>query len=304
MHHIPVEPPAFFHRGPSPLSRLALLGLLSIALLFADSRFRYLENVRQVVGIVLYPLQRAVQLPGEAVAYVGDYFGSKRQLADDNAHLKQELVAQAPAVHSAAIAEIENARLKALLDVSRRFPGAAIAVEVLYMGRDPFSQKVFVSKGVDAGVKAGDAVIDDQGVVGQVTRAYPMMGEVTLITDRDYAVPVKIERNGVRSIMFGNGTGRAPELRFIASTADVKIGDRLLTSGIDGTYPAGLAVAEVVDVDRNTGQMFARITCRPLAGVERSKFLLVLGREAALPARPEEPAEAETAKKGRKGRRG
>jgi len=181
MHHIPVEPPAFFHRGPSPLSRLALLGLLSIALLFADSRFRYLENVRQVVGIVLYPLQRAVQLPGEAVAYVGDYFGSKRQLADDNAHLKQELVAQAPAVHSAAIAEIENARLKALLDVSRRFPGAAIAVEVLYMGRDPFSQKVFVSKGVDAGVKAGDAVIDDQGVVGQVTRAYPMMGEVTLI---------------------------------------------------------------------------------------------------------------------------
>ena len=304
MQHISVEPPAFFHRGPSPLSRLALLGLLSIALLFADTRFRYLESVRQIVAIALYPFQRAVLLPGDAFNYVADYFGSKRQLADENARLKAQLAAQTPAATSAALLETENVRLKALLDTARRYPHAAIAAEVLNTGRDPFSQKVFINKGVDGGIRAGDAVIDELGVVGQVTRAYPMMSEVTLLTERDYAVPVKIERNGIRSLLFGNGTGRSPELRFTAPSADIKVGDRLVTSGIDGTYPAGLAVAEVIDIDRDTGQMFARIACKPLAGVDRSQFLLVLGREAAQPPRPEEPVETDAVKKGRRGRRG
>jgi rod shape-determining protein MreC len=131
------------------------------------------------------------------------------------------------------------------------------------------------------------------------------MTEVTLVTDRDHAVPVKIERSGIRTVMFGNGTGRAPELRFTAPTADIRDGDRLVTSGIDGTYPAGLAVAEVVNIDRDTGQMFARIACRPLAGFDRSRYMLVIGREAALPPRPEEAADTEAAKKGgRKGRKG
>ena len=305
MRHIPVEPPAFFHRGPSPLSRLALLGLLSIALLFADTRFRYLEGIREYVGVALYPLQRAVQMPGEALSFVGTYFASKHELAEENARLAQELVAHAPAVQGSPSLEVENARLKSLLDVARRYPTAAIAVEVLYTGRDPFSQKLFVNKGTYANVKAGDAVVDERGVVGQVTRAYPMMAEVTLLTDRDHAVPVKIERSGFRSVLFGNGTGRAPELRFTAPSADVKVGDRLVTSGIDGTYPAGLAVAEVIDIDRDTGQMFARIACKPLAGVDRSQFLVVLGHDAVLPARPEEPAATDAAKKGRgRARRG
>jgi rod shape-determining protein MreC len=113
---------------------------------------------------------------------------------------------------------------------------------------------------------------------------------------------VKLERTGIRSVLFGNGTGRAPELRFTAPSADVKVGDRLVTSGIDGTYPAGLAVAEVIDIDRDTGQMFARVACRPLAGVDRSQFLLVLGHEAALPVRPEEATEADAVKKGGRGK--
>ena len=278
-----------------------MLGLLSIALLFADTRFRYLESLRQVVAIALYPLQRAVEVPGEAFSYVGDYFSSKRQLADENARLKQQLVETSTALASAPL-EAENARFKSLLDIERRYRNAAIAVEVLYMGRDPFTQKLFVNKGVDAGVNAGDAVVDELGVVGQVTRTYPLMAEVTLVTDRDHAVPVKIERTGIRSVLFGNGTGRSPELRFTAPSADIKVGDRLLTSGIDGTYPPGLAVAEVIDIDRDTGQMFARIACRPLAGVDRSQYLLVLGREAARSPRPEEPAETGAAKKGGRGK--
>src|SRR5205814_1153693 len=152
MHHISVEPPAFFHRGPSPLSRLALLRLLSIALLFADTRFRSLEGVRQVVAVALYPRQRAVLLPGLAFAYVADYFGSKRQLADENSRLQEVLVAQAPTVRTASLLQVENARLKALLDTAPRYAGAAVAAEVLYTGRDPFTQKLFVNKGVDGGV--------------------------------------------------------------------------------------------------------------------------------------------------------
>ena len=298
MRPIPVDTPAFFNRGPSPLARLAFFGLLSLALLFADTRYRYLESVRQAVAIVLYPVERMLDMPGAAFAYVSDYFGSKRRLADENAMLRQELVARAPATQGYAREQAENARLRALLDVRAQYAATAVAVQVLYTSRDPFTQKVFVDKGTSAGVAAGAGVIDANGVVGQVTRAFPYMAEVTLITDRDQAVPVQVERSGARSVLFGNGTGRSPELRFTSPSADIRAGDRLVTSGLDHPYPPGLAVAEIVDVVRDSGQMFARILCKPLAGIDHSEFLLVLSQSASMPARPEEPGDAEAAKKG------
>jgi rod shape-determining protein MreC len=303
MRHISVEPPPFFHRGPSPLARLAFFGLLSLALLFADTRYHYLENIRRAVGTLLYPLQRVVQLPGEAIAYVGTYFSSQRTLASDNAALKERLLADAPAVQGYSQLEQENARLRSLLTVEKRFHGAALAAEVMYSGRDPFTQKLFVDKGETAGVLAGQAVIDEVGVVGQVTRVFPNMSEVTLVTDKDHAVPVRVERSGVRSVMYGSGTARLPELRFLSPNAEIQPGDRLVTSGIDGTYPAGLAVAQVVSVERETGQMFARVTCRPLAGVERSTIVLILEQAAVSAPRPEEPSETDVPRKGRGRRR-
>jgi rod shape-determining protein MreC len=298
MRPISVDTPAFFHRGPSPLARLAFFGLLSLALLFADTRYRYLESVRLAVAIVLYPVERALEMPGAAFAYVSDYFGSKRRLADENAMLRQELVARAPATQGYTREQEENARLRGLLDVRAQYAATAVAVQVLYTSRDPFTQKVFVDKGASAGVAAGAGVIDASGVVGQVTRVFPYMAEVTLITDRDQAVPVQVERSGARSVLFGNGTGRSPELRFTSPSADIRAGDRLVTSGLDHTYPPGLAVAEIVDVVRDSGQMFARILCKPLAGIDHSEFLLVLSQSASMPARPEEPGDAEAAKKG------
>jgi rod shape-determining protein MreC len=306
MRHVSVEPPPFFHRGPSPLTRLAFFGVLSLVLLFADTRFRYLEGIRSVAAVALYPLHRAVQIPGEAVAWIGSYFASKQALTDQNATLRQDLLARAPAAQGFAHLQDENGRLKALLAIEARYTGVATAVEVLYTGRDPFTQKLFVNRGSSSGIKPGEAVIDEIGVVGQVTRVFPNMAEVTLITDKDHAVPVRVERSGVRSVFFGAGAGRAPELRFMAPTADIRPGDKLVTSGIDGTYPPGLAVARVEAVDRDSGQVFARITVRPLAGADRSTHLLVLGQGAALPARPEETPDSDAAKKsGRgKGRRG
>src|SRR5215831_16694307 len=304
MRHLPVEPPPFFHRGPSPLARLAFFALVSLALLFADTRYRYLENVRHAVGAVIYPVQRALQWPAEGVEYVASYLASNRTLSVENRELKEKLLADAPAVQSFQNLEQENARLRSLISVGERFGGAAVPAEVLYSGRDPFTQKLFVDKGESAGVRAGQAVVDEAGVVGQVTRIYPSMAEVTLVTDKDHAVPVKVERSGVRSVMYGSGTGRLPELRFLSPNAEVQAGDKLVTSGIDGTYPPGLAVAQVVSVERETGQMFARVTCRPLAGVERSSLVLILGQAAVLAPRPEEPADADAPRKGRGKKRG
>jgi rod shape-determining protein MreC len=303
MRYIPVEPPPFFRRGPSALTRLAFFGLISIALLFVDTRYHYLEGVRHVAATVLYPLQRAAQIPGDAIAWIGHYFTSLSSLTEENTTLKRLSVEHAAASQAFAAAQQENARLRALLDVRNDYAAAAKAVEVLYTGRDPFAQKLFVDKGSDADVQPGEAVIDADGVVGQVTRVYPYMAEVTLVTDKDHAVPVQVQRSGVRSVLYGAGAGRAPELRFMAPSADIQVGDVLVTSGLDGTYPAGLAVARVATLERETGQIFARIACTPLAGVDRSEHLLVLGRTTAAPSRPEEPAALDPAKKMGKGKR-
>ena len=303
MRYIPVEPPAFFPRGPSPIARLAFFGLVSIALLFVDTRFHYLEGIRHAVAIALYPFQRAAQLPGEALSAVGSYFASLRTLNEDNVALKRLLVERSATAQAYPSAQQENARLRALLDLGTRYGAAATAVEVLYTSRDPFAQKLFVGKGPDADLQPGEAVIDADGVVGQVTRVFPHMAEVTLVTDKDHAVPVKVQRSGVRSVLYGAGAGHAPELRFMAPSTDIQVGDVLVTSGLDGTYPSGLAVARVATLERETGQIFARITCMPLAGVDRSDYLLVLGRSAAAQLRPEEPTESDSAKKVGKGKR-
>jgi len=189
------------------------------------------------------------------------------------------------------------------LDRARSSSTAAKTVEVLYTGRDPFVQKLFVDRGMDADIQPGEAVIDGDGVVGQVTRVYPYMAEVTLVTDKDHAVPVQVQRSGVRSVLYGSGAGRPPELRFMAPSADIQVGDVLVTSGLDGTYPPGLAVARIATLERDTGQIFARITCTPLAGVDRSEHLLVIGRTAAAMPRPEEPTVQDPAKKMGKGKR-
>jgi rod shape-determining protein MreC len=303
MRYIPVEPPPFFRRGPSPLARLVFFGLISIALLFVDTRYRYLEGIRIVAATILYPLQRAAQWPGEAVAGIADYFTSLRSVTEDNARLTRQAAEYAAAAQALASTQQENARLRALLEARTHYGSAARAVEVLYTGRDPFAQKLFVDKGADADIRPGEAVIDADGVVGQITRVYPNMAEVTLVTDKDHAVPVKVERSGVRSVLYGAGAGHAPELRFMAPSADIQEGDVLVTSGLDGTYPPGLAVARVTKLERETGQIFARIACTPLAGVDRSQHLLVLGQAAAAPPRPEEPALSDTTKKAGKGKR-
>jgi rod shape-determining protein MreC len=166
----------------------------------------------------------------------------------------------------------------------------SIPAEVIYASRDPFAHKIFIDRGAVPGVPAGSAVADDTGIVGQVTRVHPLVSEVTLITDQDQAIPVQVVRSGLRAVAFGSGPSGTLELRFMAANAEVQTGDLLVTSGIDGTYPAGLPVASVMRIERDAEHSFARVVCQPSAGVDRGRYVLVLTNEAKAPPRPDDAA--------------
>jgi rod shape-determining protein MreC len=235
----------------------------------------------------LYPLQRLAVLPRGVGSQISEYFRSLKDAQTDNARLQQQLLMQAPAVQAYTSLERENAALRQLLNIERERSGQTVLAEMLYGPRDPFSQKIIIDKGEDAQIKPGQAVIDQSGVIGQVTRVYPRVAEVTLITDKEQTTPVKVLRSGVRSVLYGAGAGQPLELRFMAGNADVQPGDVLVTSGIDGTYPSDLAVAVVAAVERETGSLFARIQCQPAAGVDRSRQVLVVAPPAPIAARPD-----------------
>ncbi len=293
-------PPPLFNRGPTPLIRLLLCSLLSIGLLIADARLQYLDNVRQIVAVAVYPLQRLAGTPAAIFERIGDFFVTQSRLHNENTRLAEQNLRNAAQLRQFEALSAENAHLRDLLATRQRFPAGTMAAEVLYTGRDPFSRRVIIDKGLQADVKAGQPVIDEIGVIGQVTRVYPWLSEVTLLTDKDQVVPVQNLRNGIRAVIGGTGSDGELELKFIPLNADFQNGDQLVTSGIDAVYPPGLPVAQVTNVERNAAYMFARITCKPLAGVSSHTQVLVVnwGSQA-----PERPAQNEQAA-GKKRRRG
>lgn len=295
------SPPPFFKTGPTPLARLLFFSALSLSLLVADARFNYLTPLRQIAGAIVYPLQRIAAAPVSIARRMGEFFVTHSSLRDENARLSQRELANAAARQQLKALQAENRRLRELLGARERVAADAKAAEVLYAGRDPFSRKIIIDKGSQDDVKAGQAVIEARGVVGQVTRVYPWLAEVTLLTDKGQAVPIQNLRSGLRGVVFGLGQDGALDLKFMPLNADVQNGDRLVTSGIDGTYPPGLPVAEVTHIERNAAFVFARITAKPLAGVASHRHVLVLSwrRDVAPP-----PAETKAQPKRRKGRKG
>ena len=284
------SPPPLFKQGASARAKMMFFALIAVALLMADARLGALGAARQVVGVVLYPLQVLAMLPRDGFFAVTDYFSSLNTLHSENRLLHEKQILNAQQLQQNRQLQAENAQLRKLLAASETIAPRSVLSEILYDARDPFSRKLIVNRGQRQGIERGQPVIDDLGVVGQVTRVFPMTAEVTLLTDKDHAIPVQVLRSGVRSVAYGRGQAGVLELRFMASNADIQKGDVLLTSGIDGVYPAGLAVATVVSIDSKTSDAFARILCLPTAGVSRNRQLLVLLPDArALPEpRPEE----------------
>lgn len=270
------QPPPFFNRGPAPLVRLTFFVSLAILLMVLDARFRYAESVRQVVALAAYPIQRVAMAPVDLFLGVANYFSTTTTLREENTALKTKALRAAPDLLQLEALKEENSQLRRLLEAQERLPRKAVFAEILYAARDPFSRKVVIDKGAQSGIAAGQPVIDDVGVIGQVTRVYLLMSEVTLLSDKDQAIPLQVLRNGLRAVAYGGAEGGMLDLRFMAANADIKNGDTLVTSGIDGTYPPGLPVATVARIERDAAYAFAKITLAPTAGTDRYRQVLVL----------------------------
>jgi rod shape-determining protein MreC len=281
------EPPPFFHRGPSPLARLTFFTLIAIGLMIADHRFHALEAVRMSLTVLANPIQQVAGMPAEAIARVGDYFASQDRLLRENQELKVRVLEQSAMAQEARLLRAEQEHLLSMSPGGSRYADGGIIAEVLYTARNPFTRKIVVDKGLTQGVRSGMAVIDGAGVVGQVTAVGTFTSEVTLVTEKDQSVPVMLVRNGLRAIAVGSGKDGSIDVPFMPVSADIQNGDIFVTSGIDGTYPPGLVVAQVTTVEKNAAYMFAKIVARPAAGVENHRYVMVLPAPPAGPPRPD-----------------
>ncbi len=297
-------PPPFFKQGPSALSKLMVFSALAVFLMVADLRFQLTQPLRSALGLALMPVQWLAMQPAEAARFAGRYFESLSSAQRSEAQVRAQLAQQGTRAMQVEQLTQENQRLRQLLELRDRLPTPGQAAEVVYEAADPYTRKIVIDKGQAQGLEPGSPVIDEAGVIGQVTRVHPLVSEVTLITDRDQAIPVLNARTGQRIVAHGDPGGQQPgglELRFMAANADVQVGDLLTTSGVDGVYPPGLPVAQVAQVERRTDSAFARIHARPVAGVSSARHVMVLKPMGTqLPPRP--PAEAAPAprKGGRK----
>ncbi|HYA21476.1 MAG TPA: rod shape-determining protein MreC [Burkholderiales bacterium] len=292
--------PPLFRRGPSPLARLVFFTLLSLLLFVTDARFKYLETFRLSLSVLIYPLQKLATAPSLILNRASEFFATHAHLTDENAKLNQQNQLNAAQLQRLQALEEENNQLRRLLKAREGYQGSAALAEILYSGRDLFSRRIVIDKGREDGIRPGQAVVDSVGVIGQVTRAYPFVSEVTLVTDKDQTVPVQVLRNGLRAVVFGAGEPSGLELRYMPVNVDIQTGDELITSGIDGTYPYGLPVAVVSKIERNAAYAFARIFCTPSAGVNQHRQVLVLTSPTRNPenviAEPSSKTQAKTKK--------
>ena len=287
-------PPPFFRQGPSALTKLILCSALALFLMVADNRFTITRQLRAVVATVLYYPQQALLVPVQAIQGGSEYAqGLKSAVANEEA-AKRDLARQAERALRVEQLLLENNRLRALLELRPALSVKSQPAQVLYEASDPYSRKVIIDRGATNGVIAASPVINEAGVLGQVTRVYPLSSEVTLLTDKDAAIPVLNTRTQARSAAFGSAAvvGGGMEMRFMAGNADVQVGDTLTTSGVDGVYPPGLPVAKVASVDRKNDSGFARIVLSPIAQPDGVRHVIVLEPVGVqMPARPASAAD-------------
>jgi rod shape-determining protein MreC len=271
----PQQTPAFFVRGASPFSRMVFFCALSIVVMAVDARLNYLSQIRQAFIGGLHPIERIANIPSELIRDTTRYFSVHNQLVQENYMLKQQAFEQKVKLQRLYTLETENEHLRSLLGGDIPIHPRAILGDISHTGRDPFRNVVIVNRGSQHNIQAGQAVVDSKGVIGQVTRVYPFSSEVTLITDKNLSIPVQVERNQLRAIAFGQ-SGNTLDIPYLPTNVDIRIGDKLVTSGIDGIYPSGLAVATVTKIDQNPESPFAKIISTPIAQVSHHLQLLIL----------------------------
>jgi rod shape-determining protein MreC len=297
-------PPPIFRQGYSALTKLVFFSAVSLFLMAADNRLALVVPLRAAIANTLNPAQRALLVPVAAAKDSTEYLKGLREAKQGEETAKAALATQALKAAEADKLAAENQRLRALLELKPSLTVRYKAAEVLYEANDPFSRKFFIDQGTAQGVLPGSPVVTERGVVGQVTRVYRISAEVTLVVDRNAAVPVVNARTQQRLAAYGAGDPLAPmELRFVSSAADVQVGDTLTTSGLDGVYPPGLNVAKVKLVERNAiAGGFTRVVLEPAATLDTLKHVLVLDPLGAqMPERPIEEPESIKRVRGKRG---
>jgi rod shape-determining protein MreC len=288
------SPPPFFKQGPSANVRLVFFSLLAIALLFVDARLDTVSRLREGIATVLYPIQRFLLVPRDLVDSVGDYIGEVERLRSENAEMRRIEASNARVLLQAEQLAVENAQLRQLLGMRERTSLRSTVAEVLYDARDAFSRRLVIDRGAQHGLKAGQPVIDAHGVIGQVTRAHALSSEVTLVTDGNSTIPVELRRTGARTLAWGGSVAGTLELRFLPANSDIREGDELVTSGLDGLFPAGLPVGRVSSIEPGSTSAFMRVRAEPAARVEGTRLLLVLLAEPVAQPVPAPTIPAET----------
>lgn len=282
-------PPAFFKQGPSVVSKLLFFGSLSIMLMVADTRLGITQPLRATFSVVLYPVQWLAMRPQTLLSSSAEYLVARDTAQESERQARQQLLTQAYRAGQVEQLALENKQLRQLLDLNKRLDTKGQAAEVLYDAADPYTRKLIINKGLVAGIKPSSPVMDEHGILGQVTHVLPLVSEVTLVTDREHSIPVLNTRTGARGVAYGE-SGGAPqlELRYMATNADIEVGDLLSTSGIDGVYPPGILVGRVSKVERRAETAFARILCEPVGRVQGVRHVMVLEPLSdQLPSRPQ-----------------
>lgn len=271
--------PQFFRHGPGPFARLFVFALLSCLLIAEDVRFQYFPQLRQAIGVIIFPLQKIAYIPANIYDQVEEFIASF-YLLEENIKLRLLYLENREQLLKLHSLEAENIHLRQLLGAVQRIETKTrtktVLAEILYTPRDPFNHKITLNKGSQHHIQLGQAVIDDKGIVGQVTQLYPWSSEVTLLTDKDHSVPVQVVRNSLRSVVSGTGKNNQLELRYLSVNTDIQQGDLLVTSGIGGVYPPGIPVATVLRIERDPTGDFAQIISTPIAGVDRNRQVLIL----------------------------
>lgn len=285
---------SFTKRGISATNKLICLSLLSAALLMLDSRFAAVQTAKRYVATALYPLQWLANQPVEWYEYSSALFQSQNYLLSENQRLTEENAHLKMRARQTDLQLRELAEVKSLLFLKQNGLTEGQAAEVISNGKEPIGSRMIIDKGSQHNVQAGDAVVDDAGLIGQISQVHALSAEVTPLTDNNLTIPIMVARTGVRSLVYG-GSGEL-SLRYFPTDADLQPNDVLITSGLDSIYPAGIPVARIVQTSRNAGTPFYRVKLEPLAALRRTKFVLVLPQQnttvqaasvpASAPAKP------------------
>jgi rod shape-determining protein MreC len=263
-----------------------------------DSRYKTLNPIRDNVNWILRPLEYVMQMPRNALEAGSEYFTTRGTLDKENQEMKVRQAELSLLANQSEFLLIENQNLRQLMDLQKQIPFSTLPVEIHFNPPNPISQRIVINRGSKDGLKLGNPIANDAGILGQVVRIYDRSAEVSLLEDRDFAVPVQVARNGLRAAVFGAGRGNALELRYLPVASDLEVGDVLITSGIDGVYPPGFAVAVISRIERNADKNSSNVLCIPVAAVNRYRQALALLYDPQFDAKPSASYKSDSANSG------